>query len=111
MDVIAHVRNLRMSPRKVRLVADLIRGKRVSDAEAELRFIPKAAALPVRKLLASAAANASHNFKLVKDTLVIKSITVNQGPTLKRFRPRAMGRAAPIRKRTSHITIILSEKK
>ena len=100
---------LRMSPRKVRLVADLIRGMKAGEADTRLRFVPKAAALPVRKLLASAVANAGHNFKLQKEGLVVKSIFVNQGPTVKRFRARAMGRAAPIRKRTSHITIVLTE--
>lgn len=102
---------IRMSPRKIRLVADLIRGVRATDADAKLRFVPKAAATPVRKLLASAVANAEHNFKLAKEGLMVKSIAVNQGPVIKRFRPRAMGRAAPIRKRMSHITIVLTDKK
>ncbi len=96
-----------MSPRKVRLVADLIRGMAVEPALAQLQFLPKAASRPVRKLLESAVANAEHNFKLPKDGLFVKTILVNQGPTLKRWRPRAMGSAAPILKRTSHITLVL----
>lgn len=106
-EVKAHTRNLRMSPRKVRLVVDLIRGMAVEPALAQLQFMPKAAARPVRKLLESAIANAEHNFSLDRDGLRIKAALVNQGPTLKRWRPRAMGSAAPILKRTSHVTIVL----
>jgi large subunit ribosomal protein L22 len=109
-EVKAHVRYLRMSPRKVRLVVDLIRGMAIAPALAQLQFMPKAAATPVRKLLQSAIANAEHNFKLDRDTLFVKSALVNQGPTLKRWRPRAMGSAAPILKRTSHITLVLGTK-
>jgi large subunit ribosomal protein L22 len=98
-----------MSPRKVRLVAGLVRGLDVARAEAQLGLLNKAAALPVLKLLRSAIANAEHNNKLEKEGLFIKSITVDGGPMLKRWRPRAFGRAAPIRKRTSHITIILAD--
>lgn len=111
MDVIAHARMIRISPRKVRLVADLIRGMSVAKADAELSFLSKEAALPVRKLMASAVANATHNFKLAKEGLLVKAIMVNQGPVIKRFRPRAMGRAAPIKKRMSHITIVLTDVK
>lgn len=110
MQSIAHLRHLRMSPRKVRLVAGLIRGMDVAEADAQLRYLPKAASLPVRKLLASAVANAEHNAKLTAANLFIGQIFVNQGPSLKRFRPRAFGRAAAIKKRTSHITIVLDER-
>jgi large subunit ribosomal protein L22 len=109
-EVKAHVRYLRMSPRKVRLVVDLIRGMAVEPALAQLQFMSKAAARPVRKLLESAIANAEHNFKLDRDGLRVKAALVNQGPTLKRWRPRAMGSAAPILKRTSHITLVLEGK-
>lgn len=109
MDVHAKARFIRMSPRKVRLIVDLIRGMSVAEADAQLSFLHRAAALPVRKLLLSAIANAEHNFHLNRTDLRIKTITVDGGPTLKRFRPRAMGRAAPLRKRTSHIGLILSD--
>lgn len=109
MEVIAKLNSLRMAPRKVRLVASLIRRLPVSIAETQLRFLNKAAALPVLKLLQSALANAEHNFKLEKDKLWISHITVDGGQVIKRFRPRAFGRAAPIRKRTSHITLKLSD--
>ena len=109
-EVKAYVRYLRMSPRKVRLPADLIRGMNVDNAIAQLSFMSKAAAVPVRKLLESAIANATHNFKLDRNGLFVKTIFVGQGPTLKRWRPRAMGSAAPILKRTSHITLILDSK-
>lgn len=99
-----------MSPRKVRLVADLVRGKEVATAATILGFVRRKSARPVLKLLRSAVANAEHNAKLDRNMLFIKRITVDCGPTIKRFMPRAHGRAAPIRKRTSHITIILSER-
>ena len=98
-----------MSPRKVRLVIDLIRGKAVGPAITQLEFLRKDAALPVLKLLKSAMANAEHNFKLDAGTLRVKTVTADGGPTLKRFRPRAHGSAAPIRKRTTHITLTLSD--
>lgn len=109
MDVHAHLRNLRMSPRKVRLVIDMVRGKAVGPAITQLEFLRKDAALPVLKLLRSAMANAEHNFKLDASTLRVKTVTANGGPTLKRYRPRAHGSAAPIRKRTTHITLTLSD--
>ena len=109
MDVHAHLRNLRMSPRKVRLVIDLIRGKKVSVAVDQLSFLQKEAARPVLKLLQSAMANAEHNHQLDASTLRIKAITANSGPTLKRYRPRAHGAAAPIRKRTTHLSLTLSD--
>lgn len=108
MDVHASLRHLRMAPRKVRLVVDLVRGLPVAEAELRLSFLKRDAATPVLKLLRSAIANAEHNFKLDRSTLVVKTITADGGVTLKRFRPRAMGRAAPIRKRTTHINLVLA---
>lgn len=109
MEIKAFARYIRMSPRKVKLVIDLIRGKQVLDAQTILRFMPKAAAKPVLKLLNSAIANAKHNFKLDESKLIVKKVLADQGPTLKRWRPRAFGRPAGIKKRTTHITIILEE--
>ncbi len=111
MDVHAIARFIRMSPRKVRLVTGMIRGLKVDAARTQLAFLPKAAALPVLKVLNSAAANAVNNFKLDESELIIKTATADQGPALKRWRARAMGRAAPIKKRTSHITIVLTDGK
>jgi len=99
-----------MSPRKVRLVIDVVRGMQVARAVSQLRFMKKDAALPVLKLVNSAAANAEHNFHLKTDDLYIRTITADGGPVLHRWAPRAMGRAAPIRKRTTHITVVLAEK-
>jgi large subunit ribosomal protein L22 len=110
MDVHASLRHLRQSPRKVRLVVNTVRGLSVAAAETRLSFLPKQAAKPVLKLLRSAIANAEHNFKLDKQDLYVRHITADGGPTLSRWRPRAFGRAAPIRKRTTHITLILSTK-
>lgn len=107
MQVKAHARTIRMSAQKARLVIDLIRGSRVLEAQARLRFTNKVAAGPVLKLLNSAIANAEHNFQLPKEHLVIKSIVANEGPTLDRWHPRAHGRALPIRKRTTHLSIVL----
>ncbi len=107
-EVRAHLRSLRMSPRKVRLVVDTVRGLSVTAAEHQLQFSGKLAARPVLKLLRSAIANAQHNEKLEKASLRIQSIVANGGPTLKRWRPAAMGAAHPILKRTTHITIILA---
>lgn len=109
MEVTAHLRRLRMSPRKVRLAAGLVRRLPVSEAEQQLRFLNKAAARPLLKLIQSAVANAEHNFKLNPSQLWIKHLTVDGGPVLKRFRPRAFGRSGMIRKRTSHITLKLSD--
>ena len=105
--LVTHLYHLRMGPRKVRLVADMIRGKRVAQAESILSLLPKAAALPLRKLLKSATANAEHNFSAKEDDLVIQSLTVDPGPMLKRSTPKAFGRAAPIRKRSSHVHMTL----
>ncbi len=107
MQVKAKARFIRMSARKVRLVIDLIRGAHVLKAQTQLRFANKAAAEPVLKLLNSAIANATNNFHLNKDDLMITSIMADEGPTLDRFHPRAHGRAMPIRKRSTHISIIL----
>ncbi len=104
----ATLRYLRMAPRKVRLVADLIRGLSVHDARIQLQYSAKDASKPLLKLLNSAVANARHNAGLVEDSLQITKITVDGGPILKRWMPRAMGRATPIRKRTSHIELVLT---
>jgi large subunit ribosomal protein L22 len=101
---------VRIAPRKAKLVVDLIRGKQVGEAIAILRHTPKSASPIVEKLLNSAIANAEHNYQLDVNKLVITQVFVNQGPTMKRFRPRAMGRASRINKRTSHITLVVSEK-
>ncbi|MGI5849062.1 MAG: 50S ribosomal protein L22 [Christensenellales bacterium] len=103
----AKVRYIRISSSKVKLVIDLIRGKSVAEAIALLKATPKAASFVVEKLLNSAIANAENNQGLLRDDLYIAEAFADQGPTLKRFRPRAQGRASRIRKRTSHITIIL----
>lgn len=104
-------RYIRMSPQKARLVADKVRGKQVDEANSILDYSPKRAAQPVKKILQSAVANAENNFKVEDiEKLFIKRIVIDEGPTIKRFRPMSMGRAGRIRKRTSHITIILDEK-
>jgi ribosomal protein L22 len=108
--VFAKARYVRTSARKARLVCDHIRGKDVEQARAILSFTPRGAAKPWLKLLESAIANAEHNHELVGDELKIASIHADEGPTLKRYRPRAMGRATRIRKRTSHLTITLTPK-
>jgi len=106
----AQAKYVRHAPRKARLVVDHIRGKSVDDARAILQHTPRAAAVDVLKLLESAVANAENNHELVADDLVIRKAYVDEGPTLKRYRPRALGRATRIRKRTSHMTIQLSPK-
>lgn len=109
MEVKAKLKDLRMSPRKVRLVAGLVRGKKVAPALDQLTFSPKWSSKPLAKLLKSAIANAKNNFGLAEDNLFIKTLTVDGGPTLKRWMPRAQGRATPLNKRTSHITMVLGE--
>lgn len=109
MEVRAHLRYLRISPRKVRLVVNLVRGMMVEQAIDQLTILPKKSALPVMKLIKSAMANAEHNFKLDPKTLRIKSIVANEGPKLKRFQPRAFGRAAEILKKMSHVTVVLED--
>ncbi len=106
--ITAKLSYLRISPRKVRLVTDLIKGLSVMEAEKQLKFLTKKATKPVLKLLGSAAANAKSKANLVKENLYVSNVIVGGGPTLKRWRPRAMGRATPIMKRTSHITLILA---
>jgi ribosomal protein L22 len=106
----AQAKYVRTSARKARLVCDHIRGKSVIEARAILAHTPRAVAEHWQKLLESAVANAEHNHELLGDELTIQSVTADEGPTLKRFRPRAMGRASAIRKRTSHLTITLTPK-
>lgn len=107
----AILRYVRISSRKAKAVIDLIRGKKVTEAEAILMHTPKAASPIVEKLLKSAIANAENNQDMAKDNLYVAEVYADQGPTLKRFMPRAQGRATRIRKRTSHITIILDKVK
>jgi len=108
MRVEAHARHIRQSPYKVRRVLDLVRGLPVEEAEHVLRLTQRAAADPIAKTLKSAVANAEHNHALDAEELVVAEAYANEGPTLKRYRPRARGRAARIEKRTSHITIVVS---
>lgn len=110
MEAKAVAKYIRISPRKARQVVDLIRGKSVKDALAILKFTPQRAATAVSKVVKSAAANAENNYEMDKDSLYIAKIFVDQGPTLKRFKPRAMGRADLMRRRTSHITVVVQEK-
>ncbi len=109
MNVTARARFVRHSPYKVRRVLDLVRGQHVPEAYSVLDFVNRRAAEPVRKLLDSAVANAEHNFALVAEELSVAEAYADEGPTLRRFRPRARGRATRIRKRTSHVTIVLSD--
>jgi len=109
MEVKASLKYLRISPRKVRLLTNLIKGLSIKSAEANLLHIPKKSSKPLLKLLKSAIANAEHNFNLDKNNLFIRAIRVDEGPALKRWRPRARGAAYPIRKRTSHIFLTLKE--
>jgi ribosomal protein L22 len=104
----ASSRYVRVAPRKARLVADQVRGMHIEQARALLEFSPRGAAEDIRKLIESAAANAENNHDLIADEMRIAEITVDEGPTLKRYRPRAQGRATPIHKRTSHIAVALS---
>jgi ribosomal protein L22 len=104
----ASARYVRIAPRKARLIADQVRGMHIEKARALLQFSPRGAAQPIHKLIDSAAANAENNHDLVGDEMRVASITVDEGPTLRRFRPRAMGRATPINKRTSHIKVALT---
>ncbi|RPF56586.1 50S ribosomal protein L22 [Abyssicoccus albus] len=110
MESKAMARTIRIAPRKVRLVLDLIRGKDVQEAIAILKLTNKEASPVVEKVLMSAIANAEHNYDMDIDNLMIKEAFANEGPTLKRFRPRAQGRASKINKRTSHIHVTVVEK-
>jgi large subunit ribosomal protein L22 len=107
----AQLSYVRISPRKVRIVLDLIRNKNIDEAYAIVKLTPKAASKEIYKLMKSAEANATNNNGLNRDNLYVAEAYANQGPTLKRIRPRAQGRANRIRKRTSHITIVLKERK
>jgi len=104
----ASSRYVRVAPRKARLVADQVRGLQIEKARALLQFSPRGAARDIGKLIDSAAANAENNHDLIADEMRVAEITVDEGPTLRRFRPRALGRATPINKRTSHIAVALS---
>lgn len=110
MQVIAKLKYLRMAPRKLRLIADLIRGKMAFQAKAELSFLNRYGARPFLKLLNSAIANAKNNFQLDEKDLYLVKVLVDEGPKLKRWRPRARGQAYPIQKKTCHLTIILDQK-
>ena len=110
MEAKAVAKYIRMSPQKVRLVVDLVRGKKVQEASNILLFTRKYAAGIVAKVLKSAVANAAQNPNIDENTLYVKEIFVDQGPSLKRWRARAQGRAAGIKKRTSHITVVVDEK-
>jgi large subunit ribosomal protein L22 len=110
MQAKAIAKTVRIAPRKVRLVVDLIRGKQVGEAVAILRLTPKAASPVVEKLLKSAIANAEHNYDMDINNLIVSEVFVDEGSTMKRFRPRAKGRASQINKRTSHTTLIVKEK-
>ncbi|MGI8846517.1 MAG: 50S ribosomal protein L22 [Thermoleophilaceae bacterium] len=108
MAVRAQAKFVRSAPRKARLVMDVIRGKEIAEARAILQHTPRAAAVDIKKLLDSAVANAENNFELDPEDLKVGRAFVDEGPTIKRFRPRALGRATPIHKRTSHMTITLT---
>ncbi|HYE22078.1 MAG TPA: 50S ribosomal protein L22 [Verrucomicrobiae bacterium] len=109
-DVKAFARYIHVSPRKLRLVADLVRKSKVEDALEQLRYSSKNAALPIAKVINSAIANAVHNFNYKKEDLVVKSITVDGGPVYRRMEPRAQGRGFIVRKRTSHINVVLESR-
>lgn len=109
MEARACARNVRVSPMKARRVVDLIRGMGAQDALVTLQFAPQAASEPVGKVIASAVANAVHNNQMQAGDLVISAAYVDEGPTMKRIRPRAQGRAYRVRKRTSHITVIVTD--
>src|SRR3989338_6235417 len=106
-EVAAYARGIHMSPRKVRLVVDLLRGLPAPRALSQLQFVTKKAVIPVRKLIQSSVANATHNFQIEAERLFVKHFSVDGGPALKRFKPRAQGRAFPIRRATSHLNLIL----
>ncbi|PIR41208.1 MAG: 50S ribosomal protein L22 [Candidatus Yanofskybacteria bacterium CG10_big_fil_rev_8_21_14_0_10_46_23] len=108
--VIAKAKHLHIAPRKVRFVAEPLKGLQVKEAQVQLTYIVNRSAVPLAKLLKSAVANAENNFSMVQDNLFIKNITVDEGVTIKRFRPKGFGRVSPINRKTSHITITLDEK-
>ena len=110
MEAKATAKYVRIAPRKVRVVMDLIRGKNVKDAFAILKFTPKVGAEAIEKVLKSAVANAENNFDMNEDNLYVSEAYVDQGPTLKRIHPRSRGQAFKILKRTSHITVVVAER-
>ncbi len=110
MEALAKAKFVRIAPRKVRLVMDLVRGRSVNEALNILELVHKASSPVIAKVIKSAVANAENTKGMDADSLVIKSAFVDEGPTMKRFMPRAMGRATVIRKRSSHITVVLEEK-
>jgi large subunit ribosomal protein L22 len=110
MEVRASTKFVHRSPRKMRLVVDTVRGKQVDEALAILRFLPQGGAREVAKVVQSAAANAENNFQMLREDLYVKRIFADEGPVFKRFRARSRGMAAPIIKRTSHITVIVEER-
>lgn len=111
MDVRSTAKTVRVTPRKARLVLDLVRGKSVDEALAILEFTPNQAAKAIYKVVKTAAADATHNFQLDRDALYIKACYADEGIVMKRFMPRAKGNAAQILKRTSHITVVVSDEK
>lgn len=111
MEARAIAKFIRVSPRKARMVVDLIRGKKLDEALAILRYTPNKATDAVTKVVKSAAANAEHNYEMDRDELIISAVFIDQGPSLKRMMPRAMGRADIIKRKTSHITVVVSDKK
>lgn len=106
----AHARYVRIAPRKVRVVVDLVRGKPAKEALTLLRFVPKRASRTVAKVIQSAMANATHNYEMDEGRLYVARASVDEGPAQKRIQPRMRGQAFPIRKRTSHITVVLRER-
>jgi large subunit ribosomal protein L22 len=110
VEVKAHVKTLRISPRKMRLITNLVKNMWADEAVAQLQFTNKKGARYVAEAIKSAIANGSHNFNMKKEQLFVKAITCDQGPVLKRFMPRAQGRATPIRKPTTHLHVVLAEK-
>lgn len=110
MEAKAIARHIRIAPRKIRIVVDLIRGKNVGEAFAILKYTPKVGAEVVEKVLKSAIANAEHNYDLNADALYVAEVFVDQGPTLKRIHPRSRGQAFKILKRTSHVTLVVKER-
>ncbi|WP_371376815.1 50S ribosomal protein L22 [Sporomusa aerivorans] len=110
MEAKAIARHIRIAPRKIRIVIDLIRGKNVGEAFAILKYTPKVGAEVVEKVLKSAIANAEHNYDLNTDALYVAQAFVDQGPTLKRIHPRSRGQAFKILKRTSHVTLVVKER-
>ncbi len=110
MEARAIAKNIRIAPRKIRIVVDLIRGKSIGEALAILKFTPKVGADVVEKVLKSAVANAEHNYDMNVDELYVSEVFVDQGPTLKRIHPRSRGQAFKILKRTSHVTLVVKEK-